>query len=288
MFPEDCDFNFSKPQSSWFSSPGWNDGTMSDGELFPELADGLPARPKEKEFITPPAHPPPDLFNLPTHQRYDSQPNRIPPPRFHPVPFCSARPSTTPKTLSFSRRSHGPRQITGAIDQEFLRLVLDPAITFNPARLGFIPKSVWTDGKDVKFGDLVTDFFQRKNNANTRFSHKLYNALRITKSDPFYFDFIGVDWISDIVLRVDKRLFAQLLGIKTVDGSLFHRQGNFPSHGFVELTAAEAADLLSPAALQGVDFDIIRLLVHEERVFVRDATLQAIENCRWTPARQRP
>jgi hypothetical protein len=288
MFPQDFDFDFENSQSSnWFSGGHWNDGTMSDGDPFPELPEGLPPLTRDEEFITPPARPPSDPFQFTFHQRYDSQPNRMPPPRVEPDSIPATQPSTAPKTLSFSRRSHGPRQISGAVDQEFLKLALDPSVTFNPLQLGFIPQSVWTDSKDVKFGDLVTDFFQRKNNANTRFSHKLYNALRITASDPFYFDFIGVDWISDIVLRVDKRIFAQLLGIKTVDGSLFHRQGNFPSHGFVELTSAEAAELLNPADLMGVDFDVIRLLVHEERVFVRDATLEAIENCRWTAARQR-
>jgi hypothetical protein len=41
--------------------------------------------------------------------------------------------------------------------------------------------------------NLVTDFFQRKNNANREFSHKLYNALRITAADPFYSGYAGVE-----------------------------------------------------------------------------------------------
>jgi hypothetical protein len=155
---------------------------------------------------------------------------------------------------------------------------------FNPLQLGFIPQAIWTDGQDVKFGDLITFFFQRKNHANSRFSHKLYNALRMTTSDPSCFDFIGVKWMTDTVLVVNKSIFAQLLGIKTVDGSLFHRQGNFPSHGFVELTWAEATALLTPAEVQKIDFDTVRLLAHEQGVFVRGATLEAIEDCKWTPA----
>jgi hypothetical protein len=288
MFPDDFDFDFSKPQSSeWFPTRSRNDEMLSDGDSFPSFLPDLPPHVSDDEFMTPPPQFPPDIFDFPTHQRYDSQPNRIPTARGRRRDVPATQPSSSPQTLSFSRRSHGPREITGAVDQEFLRLALDPSVTFNPARLGFIPQSVWTDGRDVKFGDLVTDFFQRKNNANTRFSHKLYNALKITTSDPFYFDFIGVEWISDIVLKVDKRIFAQLLGIKTVDGSLFHRQGNFPSHGFAELTSIEAVDLLGAAELVGVDFDVIRLLVHQERVFVRDASLEAIENCKWVPVRQR-
>jgi hypothetical protein len=172
------------------------------------------------------------------------------------------------------------------IDQEFLRLCLDPTIAFNPHRLGFIPRDLWSDS-DVRFGDLVQDFFQRKNNVNSRFYHKLYNALKITSFDSFYFNYIGVEWISPIALKVDKRIFAQLLGIRAVEGSLFHRQGNFPSHGFVELTLATAAEFVEPTQLEGIDFDVVRVLVHQDGVFVRGATWEAIENCKWVHASNR-
>lgn len=283
MLPDDFDFDFTKAKSSdWFNSTSWSDAAASDdpaGALHPLAFDD--------DFLTPPRRLVPDPLQFSAHQRYESQPARLPPPRgpHRPDQIGGSPPTTVPKTLSFSRRSHGPREITGAIDEEFLRLVMDRSVTFNPVRLGFIPVAVWQTSRDVKFGDLVTDFFQRKNNANTRFYHKLYNALKITTGDPFYFDFIGVEWISDTVIRVDKRIFAQLLGIRTVDGSLFHRQGNFPSHGFVELTSGEATELLGD--VRGVDFDIVRLLVHQDKVFVRKATCEAIENCKWTPAKQR-
>jgi hypothetical protein len=163
---------------------------------------------------------------------------------------------------------------------------LDRSVTFNPHHLGFIPGIAWTDS-EVRFGDLVTNFFQRKNNANSRFSHKLYNALRITRADPFYFHYIGVAWISTDVLKVDKRIFAQLLGIKSVDGSLFHQQGNFPSHGFVEIGQGEAAQSVSEADLEGVDYERVRLLVHQPHIFVRDATEDDLARCNWVHARRR-
>lgn len=43
-------------------------------------------------------------------------------------------------------------------------------------------------------------------------------------------------WVKDTVFKVDKCVFGRLLGIKSYDGGLFHSQGNFPSHGFRELT----------------------------------------------------
>jgi hypothetical protein len=134
---------------------------------------------------------------------------------------------------------------------------------------------------------LVKDFFQRKNHANSRFSHKLYNALKITLDDPFYVEFIGIEWVTDVVLKIDKRIFARLLAIKTVDGSLFHQQGNFPSHGFVELSEQTGLEYVPKEVLDGVDFDNVRLLVHQEGVFRRNCTEADIERCKWISARKR-
>jgi hypothetical protein len=70
-----------------------------------------------------------------------------------------------------------------------------------------------------------------------------------------------------------------LLGIRTIDGLLFHQQGNFPSHGFVEIGQAEARQILSAEDLERVDYERMRLLVHQERVFVRDATETDMATC---------
>lgn len=89
------------------------------------------------------------------------------------------------------------------------------------------------------------------------------------------------------VLKVDKKVFAQLLGIKSVDGALFHLQGNFPSHGFVELGINEAMEMLNEEEMEGVDYERIRLLIHQDGVFVKDATEDIILNCTWAHARSR-
>jgi hypothetical protein len=111
--------------------------------------------------------------------------------------------------------------------------------------------------------------------------------LKITESDPFYFRYVGVEWIGERVLKVDGRVFAQLLGIKSVDGALFHLQGNFPSHGFVELGYNETMKMLTKEVLEGVDYERIRLLIHQDGVFVKDATEAIILNCTWARARDR-
>jgi hypothetical protein len=137
----------------------------------------------------------------------------------------------------------------------------------------------------LTFGELVKDFFRCKNHSYSRFSHKLYNALRVTGNDPGYVGVVGIEWVTEKVIRIDKRAFARLLAIKTVDGSLFHQQGNFPTHGFVELSQRTGVDLVSAEILGGVDFDNVRLLVHENGLFTRDCTEEDIERCRWVGSR---
>lgn len=274
-FPEPFDLQYEGPPL--FSDIETLDADSSDSQQFSF---------DSPTTVTPPPFSDPTFPYVPHHQRHVSQPAS---PQFSSSPGSAPLidPShTMPKGFSFTKRSLGPRQITGAVDQEFLHLCLDRSVTFNPHHLGFIPSNAWTDA-EVRFGDLVTDFFQRKNNANSRFSHKLYNALRITKSDPFYFHYIGVEWISAYILKVDKRIFAQLLGIKSVDGSLFHQQGNFPSHGFVEIGHGEASRHLPEGDLEGVDYERVRLLVHKSRVFIRDATEEDLARCAWVHARKR-
>lgn len=172
------------------------------------------------------------------------------------------------------------------IDDSFATICSDPNIRFNPTKLGFIPSKIWVD-EDMTFGEIVSQFFQKKNNANSRFSHKLYNALRITDFDHFYYLFLGVEWVTDTILKVDKKQFARLLGIRTIDGSFFHQQGNFPSHGFVELDPATAQAQLNPKDLEDVDYDNVRLLTHQEGIFVRGCTESVLESCKWVSTKKR-
>ena len=134
----------------------------------------------------------------------------------------------------------------------------------------------------MTFGEIVSTFFQKKNNANSRFSHKLFNALKLSECSPEFPQLVGVSWLTQFILRVDKRAFARLLGIKSIDGSLFHQQGNFPSHGFFEIGAGDAAKFCPPGInLTGVDFENVRLLVHNEQKFRKGCTEFDIINCRW-------
>lgn len=157
----------------------------------------------------------------------------------------------------------------------------DPGMVLSPQQLRFLPSSYWLN-QDSTFGDIVTKFFQRKNNANCRFPHKLFNALAIVENDDSMWNLIGARWINDSVFKIDKLIFGRLLGIQSIEGGLFHKQGNFPSHGFVELSLAEM-DEMKKAGLpvMDVDMDRYRLLHHPGGLFVHGSDEDTINKCKW-------
>ena len=161
---------------------------------------------------------------------------------------------------------HSTSAYGAATDGLFYQLLISPNFTINPTTCGFIPSLFWPD-KEFPFADIVLDGFQRKNNINCRFIHKLYNALQFTRMFPNYTEMIGVQFITKNVLKVNKHCFARLLNIKTIDGGLFHGQGNFPSIGFKELTKDEAEVYCDGVNIDDVNFDDIRLLVHTKSLF---------------------
>jgi hypothetical protein len=107
----------------------------------------------------------------------------------------------------------------------------NPSLVISPQELGFLPSNYWLT-TSVTFTNLVGQFFQRKNNANCRFPHKLFNALSLVEHSPAMFSLLGVKWVTDRIFKVGRLVFTRLLGISSIDGGLFHRQGNLPSHGF--------------------------------------------------------
>jgi hypothetical protein len=156
----------------------------------------------------------------------------------------------------------------------------DSSLTFSPQKLGFLPSNYWL-AMDIPFGDLVTQFFQRTNNANCRFPHKLFNALTLVDHDPSMFNLLGVQWVTDQIFKVDKLIFGRTLGIGSIDGGLFHRQGNFPSHGFGELAGREFEQLKANCDLLDIDQDRVRLLYHKGEMFSKTSSEDAVTGCKW-------
>lgn len=173
--------------------------------------------------------------------------------------------------------------IEGPSSNEAYKVAMaDKNLTIYPKALNFLPSNYWVD-QESPFGELVTKFFQRKNNANCRFPHKLYNALSVVEQDPTMYNLLGVKWVTDEIFKVDKLIFGRLLGISSIDGGLFHRQGNFPSHGFTELSSAQVNELKVSLGdeIADVDQERIRLMFHEGKMFSKMSDEDSVTKCKW-------
>ena len=171
--------------------------------------------------------------------------------------------------------------------QIFKQLYEDKTVVINPKKLHFIPTKFWPD-EDIPFCDIVDDFFRRKNHINCRFPHKLYNALKLNELGDKFRKISGVTWLSPMVLRVDKIGFSRLLGISSIEGSLFHRQGNFTTHGFSEIGFDELTLIFGyQVAKELVQNSDVRYLKHNLGIFQEGVTEEAIEACKWVSSKRK-
>lgn len=165
-------------------------------------------------------------------------------------------------------------------DENFEKLCKDTTVLINPVKIGFIPSTFWND-EDIMFGNLVFDFFRRKNNPNCRFHHKLYNALKIAQSFPALKDYVGVEWLSPKIIKVNKFQFSRLLAIGSIDGSLFHKQGNFPTHGFVQASNQQIIDAVGEARFEELNIGANKILIHKDGSFTEGSKESSLNKCRW-------
>jgi hypothetical protein len=86
--------------------------------------------------------------------------------------------------------------------------------------------------------------------------------------------------VTDRIFKVDKLIFGRLLGITAIDGGLFHHQGNFPSHGFVEM-GVEELEIGTTSSVSDVDRDRVRLFIHSGKMFHKNADELSITICKW-------
>lgn len=167
-------------------------------------------------------------------------------------------------------------------NEYYKQQIANPNLVFSPRALGFLPTSYWIANEN-KFGSLVCDFFQKKNNSNCRFPHKLYNGLLLVEHNPEMYPLVGLKWITDTVFKVDKYIFGRLLGITSINGGLVHSQGNFPSHGFKELTNEEIIELRKQSKqIDDVDMDRVLLMKQINGMFSKDCNEATLAQCKWS------
>lgn len=199
-------------------------------------------------------------------------------------------PPSSPRRAVLKRQNSSPvgavPDIISISDGEFRTLCDDRDVTFNVRELRLVPAggAPWRDERWT-FGELVAGYFRRRCAEQCRFQHKLFNALRITDDDPFYYEFLGVQWVDDSAFKVDKRVFGRLVGLKSPD-CLFHQQGYFPANGFVALSERSARKRFRIEELEDIDFENVLLVVHQRNAFRRGSTEEELDDSCWDRARK--
>ena len=113
-------------------------------------------------------------------------------------------------------------------------------------------------------------YFMRRNGFSRQFDFKLYNALCITKKYPSSYLYVGAKWITNNVMKINAQVFASLLGIHTIQGGLFHKQGNFSRHGFQHIFKQSSPLFSELPDCEEVDDYNVRLFVDQLNRFSKD------------------
>jgi hypothetical protein len=74
-------------------------------------------------------------------------------------------------------------------------------------------------------------------------------------------------------MKIQAHVFANLLGIHTVQGGLFHKQGNFSRHGFLHIFKISSPELAKMPECAEVDDYQVRLYTDRLGRFVRGAEI---------------
>ena len=148
--------------------------------------------------------------------------------------------STIPIDFSMgSMTTDDPNAFYALSAQSFNMAMSNRSLLFQPMALSFEPYEYWLfQERTLSFNDLVCKFFRHNKTNFTKFMYKLYDMLRITTVFPSLRHAVGVYFINNVAISVDKYAMINMLALnpKNVDGSLFHKQGNFPTHGFIEVS----------------------------------------------------
>jgi hypothetical protein len=150
---------------------------------------------------------------------------------------------------------------------------------FDPQDLGFIPPGRWKSG-DVKLGDVAEDFFKARSSKILRFEHKLWNALALTTRDPRLYLFIGVKWVTPMVLKVNRDVFGRFLNVTRPAAALYNTQGSFMTHGFVEVSLKDVVNISDEDAFD-VEESIVRLFQHSTDSFTALSDKRDVLHCRY-------
>jgi hypothetical protein len=191
-----------------------------------------------------------------------------------PVPeneFNLPRLAPKPRNLPPMQQSFLPRNIQTHGQPQQMSIKFEPNIPIiRPKALKFVPESEWK-AQSYSLTELRNSFFTRRNGIGRVFPIKLYHALLITKEFPDAYFYTGVIWVTNTVFKVNAALFANLLGIHSVQGGLFHKQGNFTRHKYSQIMIQSSPEFAAMPECSDVDDFYIRLFTDPQERFTRDS-----------------
>ena len=238
--------------------------TESQKQSLPDIFTTCPELLKSKVPVLMPSPVQRNEFNLPPQQSVP-QTKFMPPPPPQQVIYQKY----IPRPVHYQRPPlHIPTPQSPPMQP--LYITFDPnAQIIKPKELGFVPACEWTS-QVFSLTELRNNFFTRRNGIGRVFPIKLYHALLITKAYPESYYFTGVIWITNDVFKVNAQIFANLLGIHSVQGGLFHKQGNFTRHQYSQVMIQSSREFQALPECQDVDDFNIRLFNDPQNRFTRD------------------
>ncbi|KAK8834611.1 hypothetical protein M9Y10_013194 [Tritrichomonas musculus] len=167
--------------------------------------------------------------------------------------------------------------------KSFEEKLKDNSLKINPFILGFEPQKYWvTMRHDHTFCQIV-HYFRSRLSKNTMFMYKLYNMLLLTTKVPQLKNVVGVFWVNKFVFCVEREKIARMLGLSEncVNGALFNMQGNFPTHGFIEVTSSNLKEY--GLTENNIKFQVdVYYYAHKDRSFtMRSMTAEEINDIKY-------
>jgi hypothetical protein len=150
----------------------------------------------------------------------------------------------------------------------------------NPVDLGFIPLGHWASAT-VPLSTIVAEFFRARSSRILRFEYKLWNALALAKHYPDLYQFVGVMWLTQTVLKVNRDVFGHFINVTRPAAALYNNQGSFATHGFQEVALKDVQGTVDPEDLSDVDESIVRLFEHTTTLFNVYSTDAQVLCCRY-------
>lgn len=183
------------------------------------------------------------------------------------------------QNILFSPLNYYKVDITKPFDEQ----LKDTSLKINPFLLGFEPQKYWVTMRHDHTFNQIVNYFRSRLSKNTMFMYKLYNMLLLTTKVPQLKSIVGVFWINKFVFCVERDKIARMLGLSNncVNGALFNMQGNFPTHGFIEVTS----DNLKEFGLteNSIKFQVdVFYYAHKDRTFsMRNMTADEINDIKY-------